>query len=476
MIDEVDAECGGGVLYWAIVSGYLHFVDPLIEAGADVNKPDKRKITPVYIAAERGYVDVIRTLQAAGANVNTPNNGGVTPVYVAARHGHAETITTLKALGANVDTSDKDGETPVYIAACHGHAAAIAALKAAGANVDMSAKNGVTPLCMAASMGYVEAVNALLEAGANANINTRDGTALERGQQGQNPGCLEVVRLLKAHLRQYPNGIKQIASVLPAATNLAPKNTLNQKAEQTVENLMPEVCRYDNVVVEAKAKRDIATVVGGIRGDGEIVIGGGNTSNSVETGSSSDSNPKEAVEVDNIAVLKKLKLFFMSNKYKGLESQDCELYNSVLERHKAMLVYLEDEHIHKLFINDEPLEPQNAIKKITQIIESLQPLSTQSVGGILKASSLTTSLNDGGTRVQGRAGRDVITFTGSIVARGPVRIGGGDTHRTFTAYDQFKNQNASKYYSSLGNGNGNIQLSIRAEIFKAIKFTNHLKI
>jgi hypothetical protein len=116
-----------------------------------------------------------------------------------------------------------------------------------------------------------------------------------------------------------------------------------------------------------------------------MVIGGGNSSSTEASQNSSDSNPKAAVAVDNIAILKQLKLFFMSNKYKASESPDCELYNRALDSHKAMLVYIEEERVHRLFVNDEPLESQNAIKMLTKMIASLQPLNTQNTNTTLNA-------------------------------------------------------------------------------------------
>lgn len=87
----------------------------------------------------------------------------------------------------------------------------------------------------------------------------------------------------------------------------------------------------------------------------------------------SQENKCEA-ELDNIAILKELKLFFTSNKHQGLESEDCLRYNIVLEAYNAILVYAEGEHIHKLWVNGEALESQSAIETFAAIIESLEGL------------------------------------------------------------------------------------------------------
>lgn len=116
VIDEVDAEYGGGVLYWAAACGHLHFIAPLIKAGADVNKVDNRGWTPVYIAASKGYAEIIAALKVGGTDVDRPNDSGTTPVCAAAYNGCAEAIAALKAAGANVDAPEINGLTPIYIA------------------------------------------------------------------------------------------------------------------------------------------------------------------------------------------------------------------------------------------------------------------------------------------------------------------------------------------------------------------------
>ena len=176
VIDEVDTERNGSPLHWAAVYGYVHFITPLVKAGAAVNKPSKGGATPVYISAQNGHAAAIAALHAAGANVNTPNANGATPVYIAALKGHAEAICALHAAGANVNTPKPDGTTPVSIAAQNGHAAAITALKAAGANVNTPDNDGITPVFVAAQNGHAEAITVLKAAGANVNTPKPDGT------------------------------------------------------------------------------------------------------------------------------------------------------------------------------------------------------------------------------------------------------------------------------------------------------------
>jgi ankyrin repeat protein len=97
------------------------------------------------------------------------------------------------------------GVTPVCASAYGGHAKAITSLKAAGANVDTPEINGLTPIYIAVQMKDTKVVNALLEAGANAStVKTPHGTPLELAKKF---GYIEIVALLKSHLKQYQNGI-----------------------------------------------------------------------------------------------------------------------------------------------------------------------------------------------------------------------------------------------------------------------------
>ncbi len=67
-IDEVDEERKGSPLYWAASLGYVHFIEPLLQAGADINKQDKDSRTPVYVATENGHTRAIAALSVLGEN------------------------------------------------------------------------------------------------------------------------------------------------------------------------------------------------------------------------------------------------------------------------------------------------------------------------------------------------------------------------------------------------------------------------
>jgi ankyrin repeat protein len=177
IIDENDGECGGNPLHIAVAYGHLRFVEPLIKAGIKINEKDDDGLAPIHIAAENGHENIITALWAGGADVDMPNSDGVTPIHTAVKNGNSVVAMVLKRAGANMDSPDRDGFTPIFIAV---------------------------------EMGDLIIITTLLEAGADASIKTPQGTPLEQAKRSKEPGCPEIVRLLEAHLKQYPNGIRPV--------------------------------------------------------------------------------------------------------------------------------------------------------------------------------------------------------------------------------------------------------------------------
>ena len=155
-IDEVDTEYGGSPLSRAAALGYVHFIQPLLKAGADINKQDKNGKTPVYEAAEGGHSSVITVLHAARADVNKSNRNGETPVYIAAKNGHTLAIAALHAAGANIDTPNKNGKTPIYAASQENHIEAVTALKTSGASMNILVKGGIKHLYTAEDISKIK--------------------------------------------------------------------------------------------------------------------------------------------------------------------------------------------------------------------------------------------------------------------------------------------------------------------------------
>jgi ankyrin repeat protein len=213
-------------LLYAARSGCSRCVRAILEAGADIDRPNPDGITPLTIAIDNFRYDTARLLLDAGANPHAWDWWGRTPLYVAvdmssynarfgARPGASETtaldvIKRLLDAGVNpnpqldmhrpgrggnsgrfVDDLLTTGATPLLRAAVGHDVEAVRALLEHGALVDLPNVMGVTPLMAAAGVGVsgrdrrigldgdiqarvIATLDVLLAAGADVNARVTD--------------------------------------------------------------------------------------------------------------------------------------------------------------------------------------------------------------------------------------------------------------------------------------------------------------
>ncbi len=146
---------GWTLLHHAAAVGNLHFVEFLLNQGAEVDALDGGGHTPLYSAAnglKSGGGQVVRALVRAGANVNACEGAKrCTPLHMAARRGNRETAEALLESGADIEARDSEGETPLRRAVNCNHAGVAALLMAKGADARSVGSNGITPLAAARS-------------------------------------------------------------------------------------------------------------------------------------------------------------------------------------------------------------------------------------------------------------------------------------------------------------------------------------
>ena len=70
--------------------GLKEVVQLLIVGGANPNKADENKSTPLHEAAREGHKDVVQMLLDEGADLNVEDKGGYTPFYMAFEHDHKD--------------------------------------------------------------------------------------------------------------------------------------------------------------------------------------------------------------------------------------------------------------------------------------------------------------------------------------------------------------------------------------------------
>ncbi len=105
---EADARLAGD-LAKAIRSGDLEAVQAAVDAGADLNALDERKMPPIGAAALLGKVDIVHYLAGKGADVNRNDGFGFTPLMCAAQRGQAGAVRALLKHGADPTLKGANG-------------------------------------------------------------------------------------------------------------------------------------------------------------------------------------------------------------------------------------------------------------------------------------------------------------------------------------------------------------------------------
>ena len=87
----------------------------LIEAGAEIDRRDNKKETPLHAAARSGRHAIAKQLIELGADVNAQCYLGNTPLHVVRGHPLENMEATAKVLvdaNANITIKDSQGKTP----------------------------------------------------------------------------------------------------------------------------------------------------------------------------------------------------------------------------------------------------------------------------------------------------------------------------------------------------------------------------
>lgn len=180
----VDSENESGVtaLCQAVISGERYLVESILDShGANINKEDKKKRSPIFMAATLGHHEVFHLLLRRGAIWNAHHECGNTCLHVAASNGFEDILEALLNPVDQrkiVDPINNFGETPLHFAARTGNLFSIHRLHRMGASVDKVTEQGYTPLAYAVAYGNLAAVQALKEKGANLNAVNYSGESI----------------------------------------------------------------------------------------------------------------------------------------------------------------------------------------------------------------------------------------------------------------------------------------------------------
>lgn len=153
----------GGMLplHAAILRNKTEIALFLLEAGAQVDAPDRSQRTPLHLAVERGNVEIVTMLLAKHARPDERDSLGWTPLHHAAAKDKLAVARVLLAGGADPKVLSERGGTALHEAAASGGAEMIRLLLKAGVDPAVVSKTGVTALDIAHEFKNEAAINEL---------------------------------------------------------------------------------------------------------------------------------------------------------------------------------------------------------------------------------------------------------------------------------------------------------------------------
>lgn len=116
LVAETNAQ-GDTALHLAATHGMLHWLQWLLESGADVTLRNQAGLTPFLAAAQAGHCSVMQALHQHNARVlddTRPNGQG--PLHLAIQNQQLQSLACLMQLKANPLQSDKNGESALILA------------------------------------------------------------------------------------------------------------------------------------------------------------------------------------------------------------------------------------------------------------------------------------------------------------------------------------------------------------------------
>lgn len=143
----------GAKIHGEMSAGYkdIETFQLLLDIGADVNKRDKRDMSPLDGAASLGNTDVLRLLLEHDADVNAVDEHGRTALHWAAGRRETEAAELLIENGATIDAKNEDGLTPLCFAILSSQLKVAEVLLKKGADVHIRTSHHRTLLHVTAS-------------------------------------------------------------------------------------------------------------------------------------------------------------------------------------------------------------------------------------------------------------------------------------------------------------------------------------
>lgn len=164
-------------LFAAAFHGQGEMVKYLLGLGADPNVLNRKGKNPLHmVACNMDMAIIVEALVSAGAEIDAPDKKGLTPLMWMCSRGSMEGAATFLALGADIHkTAWSNGFTPLEFSVASRKLELVDMCLSKGADPNIQTFEGDTSLHIAAANGDSEIILRLIEAGADANIQNRYG-------------------------------------------------------------------------------------------------------------------------------------------------------------------------------------------------------------------------------------------------------------------------------------------------------------
>ncbi|WP_257284714.1 ankyrin repeat domain-containing protein [Endozoicomonas sp. SESOKO1] len=173
-------------LFNAVGSGSIQCMQPLVDAGADINGRFEKGsfltngFTPLTWSVSRQDKELMNAVMLAGANVDVKNQFGDCALHIAAGLNDITYLRKLLESAADRNARDQQGRTALHLGNRTDNVACAEILIRAGADINARDCSGETALFAAVKKNNIGYIMALIDANADINVkNNRNQTALE---------------------------------------------------------------------------------------------------------------------------------------------------------------------------------------------------------------------------------------------------------------------------------------------------------
>ncbi|MFT4553702.1 MAG: ankyrin repeat protein/serine/threonine protein kinase [Chlamydiales bacterium] len=173
-IKVAEAIVGMPIIEWAILDGRHSELGMLVDLGADINAKNDQGYTAAHLATEEGNLELLKRIAVLGADFEKRDKDGLGVAHLAVINNHEHILSYLKIISAKMNLQDNEGKAPIHYAAELGHYRSLEAFFNSIQHLEIRDTHGYRPIHYAAIEGRVDVVRLLLERGSEINPQERN--------------------------------------------------------------------------------------------------------------------------------------------------------------------------------------------------------------------------------------------------------------------------------------------------------------